>query len=153
MSGFHSVPREGSRAQAALTGLHRVGGTADLRAWMNSCQWSATINEFQKVVIDRLQFLQMVEVRDTSYCLTRTGLQHLDVDVDAPMPAAPVVVGPRTFVSSRNLAAKFMIRMPLTREGAHDYAAIPSRMGDALKPHLAGEALVGGEQVNYGSKA
>lgn len=153
MSGRHSIPRAGSRAQGALTGLHRVGGRADLHAWMNSCKWSETINEFHKVIIDRLQFLRMVEFNGDVYVLTRAGLQHIDVDADAPMPPAPVVVGPRTFVSSRTLAAKHMIRMPLMREGAHDYAAIPSRMGDVVKPHLAGEALTCGKLVVFGSKA
>jgi hypothetical protein len=144
MSGLRSGPRAGSRAHTALTGLFRLGGAADLRTWMNACRWSDSINEFQKVIIERLGLLGMVEVKVDTYSVTRRGREHLDIDADAPAPVPPVLVGPRAFFPARELSTKHMIRMPLTREGALDYATIPSRMGDVVKPHLASDGLVRG---------
>lgn len=138
-----TVPRAGSRAYSALTGLHSVGGRADLHAWMNSFQWSASIAEFMKVIVLRLQHLQMIKVDCHDYTITRAGLEHLGLDADAPALVAPVAAQSRLHFAAPTLAKRHMIRVPVIRPGALDYASIPSRMGNELKPHLAGGRLAG----------
>lgn len=146
MSGLKAGPREGSRAYIALTNIHLAGGRGDLSAWLMACNWGGSIREFELVVIERLKFLQMIAVDGDNYAITARGLGHLRVDAAAPAVDAPVVAGPRLFVGDRTLSRKNMVRMPLTREGAHDYASIPSRMGDQSVPHLAAGTLIGGDK-------
>ena len=152
MSGLKGGPSKGSRAYLALTKIYLAGGCGDLNALLTACNWGESIREFERV-IDRLHFLQLIAVDDGIYTVTPRGLVHIGVDADAPAVVPQVPVGPRLFVPDRTLSRKYMVRMPLTREGAHDYASIPSRMGDVVKPHLAGEGLVGGDRASFRSKA
>jgi hypothetical protein len=135
----------GSRAYAALTDFHLAGGRGDFGAWAAACQRSGPIREFQKIM-DILQFLGLVAVDGGIYSITQRGLAHIHVEVDELAAESAVPAAQRTFVSDRPLARKNMVRMPLTREGAHDYASIPSRMGNQSVPHLAAGTLIGGDK-------
>lgn len=144
MTGRFTLPRAGSRAHLALTALHQIGGRADLRGWMNACTWAETIREFERVVVQRVEFLKLVDAGADGYKLTRYGIEHLGLDADAPPLVAPVVAGPRTVASGQALTRKHMMRMPLMREGALDYLAIPSRIGDQVMPHQVASSMATG---------
>lgn len=64
------------------------------------------------------------------------------VDV-APVDGTSAVAGPRTHKGAANLSPRNMMRMTSMREGAHDYASIPSRVGDSRRPHVVTSSLAG----------
>lgn len=64
------------------------------------------------------------------------------IDV-VPGDDAPTVAGPRTHKGAANLSPRHMMRMTSMREGAHDYASIPSRVGDLRRPHVVTSSLAG----------
>lgn len=136
----YMLPHPDSRAHRVLAGLHAFGGRADLRMWMSACAWPESLRKFG-VVIDRLVYLQLVEPGADGYKLTPDGAEHLGVDIDAPPVVAPAPAASRTFTSERPLTTKHMMRMPLMREGALDYLAIPSRIGDRAMPHQVASSM------------
>ena len=60
-----------------------------------------------------------------------------------PSDAVPTVAGPRTHKGAATLSPRHMMQMTSMREGAHDYASIPSRVGDSRRPHLVTSSLAG----------
>lgn len=152
MSNIKVYPQEGSRAYGALKSFRLAGGCGELSDWKSACQRSGSIREDHQITdLLRLLDLELMDVDDDMYAITPRGLAFIRVDVavvvvDAPAVVAPVRAAPRTPPPDRPLAHKHMVRMPLTREGAHDYASIPSRMGNQSVPHLAAGTLIGGEK-------
>lgn len=63
-------------------------------------------------------------------------------DVVPGVETSPVA-GPRTHKGAPNLSPRHMIRLTSMREGAHDYASIPSRVGDSRRPHVVNSSLAG----------
>lgn len=63
--------------------------------------------------------------------------------VPGPGEVVPAVAGPRTHKGAATLSPRHMMQMTSMREGAHDYASIPSRVGDSRRPHLVTSSLAG----------
>lgn len=60
-----------------------------------------------------------------------------------PADTVPAVAGPRTHKGAANLSQRHMVKLTSMREGAHDYASIPSRVGDVRRPHVVTSSLAG----------
>ena len=149
MSNIKVYPQEGSRAYRALKSFRQAGGRGDLSAWKGASERvGSTREDLQIKDLLRCLELELVDIDGDSYAMTPRGVAFIrvDVDVDEPEPEPPIPAASRTFAPDRTLSRKYMVRMPLTREGAHDYASIPSRMGDQSVPHLAAGTLIGGEK-------
>lgn len=152
MRNIKVYPQEGSRAYRALKSFRLAGGCGDLDDWLSACERSGSIRKDHQITdLLRLLELELIDIDGEIYAITPRGVAFIRVDVavvvvDAPAYVAPVRAAPRTPPPNRPLSLKHMVRMPLTREGAHDYAAIPSRMGNQSVPHPAAGTLIGGEK-------
>ncbi len=134
MSRNHTPGRK-TRTAIALEALQTIGGKATLRHWLLAIDWKRSADNFDEEIATRLMTSGLVKMCGEMYVISSYGQEFLQVPVDAPPVAPPVIVAPQYTGEKRTLSAKFITRMPLTREGALDYLKIPSRIGDQRIEH------------------
>lgn len=133
-AGHHKGPRAGSRAHGWLVKLHEIGGEATTHGWTTATGWAGS-NESFVAEAAKLVAQGVIFRRGDLYVISEDGLDWLGVPLDAPRREAPAIVAPRYVAPKRELSQRHIVRMPLTREGAHDYKNIPSLMGEQRVAH------------------
>jgi hypothetical protein len=134
MTAPRKGPRADSRAHFGLKQLHSYGGRAIPRDWMVAVGWQATVGEFERQVVGPLLLHSLVVKSGIDYVVTGGGRDYLGILPDAPAPT--LTLTPGAYVPPiRPLSSKYMPGMRITRPGALDYKAFPSRVGDQLIPH------------------
>lgn len=132
-AGHFKGPRAGSRLHSWLAKLHEIGGEASAYAWIKAAGWDGSNQKFGSC-IGQLIAQGVVYQRGDLYLVSEDGLAWLGVPLDAPRREAPQIVAPRYNAGIRPLSTKNIARMPLMREGAHDYKNIPSLMSGTHVP-------------------
>lgn len=134
---IYRVPRAGTRPDTAVRKLLQLGGRADLNAWMNSIAWTGTITSFERDIVNSLTRCHVVRIEAGQYVLTQRGYDYAGPRVGAATSTAGQVAGPRHAPVKSVLSARHSARAGLVREGALDYAQIPSRYGSQRVAHKA----------------
>lgn len=137
--GRSAGPRVGTRPYLALGALHRFGGAAGRTDWMRVAGCSTSADRFEIDVVYYLVNSGMVVLRGSAYAITPAGVVWLGAGLQRDCkPSAPAqVAGPRYVAEQRPLAAQHVIRAGMLRDGALDYADIPSRYGAQRVAHQA----------------
>ena len=136
MSAYR-VPRAGTRPDIALRKLFQLGGRTDLTTWMHVVAWSGTITSFERDIVNSLTRCNVVRIEAGQYVVTQRGREYVGPAAAAATSTAGQVAGPRYVPSTAPLSARHMARAGLVREGALDYAQIPSRYGSQRVAHKA----------------
>ena len=133
----YRVPRAGTRPDIAVRKLLQLGGRADLNGWMRAIGWSGTITSFERDIVNSLTRCNVVRIEAGQYVVTQRGREYAGPSAAAATSTAGQVAGPRYVPSKEPLSARHMARAGLVREGALDYAQIPSRYGSQRVAHKA----------------
>lgn len=133
----HFGPRAGTRPDLAFRKLVQLGGRAGLHGWMNAIAWTRPITAFEREIINSLMRCHVVRREAGDYVVTRKGWDFCGRSNQAKEAPAGQVAGPRYVPSKAPLSARHMARAGLVREGALDYAQIPSRYGSQRVAHKA----------------
>lgn len=133
----HFGPRVGTRPDLAFRKLVQLGGRAGLQGWMNAMTWTRPITTFEREIINSLMRCHVVRREAGDYVVTQKGWDFVGRSTQANVAPASQVAGPRYAPSKAPLSARHMARAGLVREGALDYAQIPSRYGSQRVAHKA----------------
>lgn len=133
----YRVPIAGTRPDLAVRKLLQLGGRAGLNDWMRAMDWNGTISSFERGIINSLTRSHVVRIDAGQYVVTQRGLDYAGPVVGAATSTAGQVAGPRHAPSPAPLSARHMARAGLVRDGALDYADIPSRYGSERVAHKA----------------
>ena len=133
----YRVPRAGTRPDIAVRKLLQLGGRADLNDWMRAIGWIGTITSFERDIVNSLTRCHVVRIEAGQYAITQRGRDYAGPVVGAVTSTAGQVAGPRHVSSKVPLSARHSARAGLVREGALDYAQIPSRYGSQRVAHKA----------------
>lgn len=133
----YRVPRVGTRPDIAVRKLLQLGGRADLNDWMRAIGWSGTITSFERDIVNSLTRCHLVRIEAGQYAITQRGRDYAGPVAGAVTSTAGQVAGPRHVPSKAPLSARHSARAGLVREGALDYAQIPSRYGSQRVAHKA----------------
>ncbi|PJC99180.1 hypothetical protein GQ37_008120 [Janthinobacterium sp. BJB1] len=133
----HFGPRAGTRPDLAFRKLVQLGGRAGLPGWMNAIAWTRPITAFEREIINSLMRCHVVRREAGDYVVTQKGWDFVGRSNQAKEVLAGQVAGPRYAPSKAPLSARHMARAGLVREGALDYAQIPSRYGSQRVAHKA----------------
>ncbi|MCA1860948.1 hypothetical protein LE191_12625 [Janthinobacterium sp. HSC-3S05] len=133
----HFGPRAGTRPDLAFRKLVQLGGRAGLQGWMNAMMWTRPITTFEREIINSLMRCHVVCREAGDYVVTQKGWDFVGRPTQAKVAPAGQVAGPRYAPSKAPLSARHMARAGLVREGALDYAQIPSRYGSQRVAHKA----------------
>lgn len=136
MSAYR-VPRAGTRPDIALRKLLQLGGRTDLTTWMHAIAWSGTITSFERDIVNSLTRCNVVRIEAGQYTVTQRGREYACPATITVTSTVGQVAGPRHVPSKAPLSARHMARAGLVREGALDYAQIPSRYGSQRVAHKA----------------
>ena len=134
---IYRVPRAGTRPDIAVRKLLQLGGRADLNDWMRAISWSGTITSFERDIVNSLTRCHVVRIEAGQYVVTQRGREYAGPAAATSTSTAGQVAGPRYVPSKAPLSARHMVRAGLVREGALDYAQIPSRYGSQRVAHKA----------------
>ena len=134
---IYRVPRAGTRPDIAVRKLLQLGGRADLKDWMRAIGWSGTITSFERDIVNSLTRCHVVRIEAGQYAVTQRGRDYAAPAVGVATSTAGQVAGPRHAPSKAPLSARHMTRAGLVREGALEYAQIPSRFGSQRVAHKA----------------
>ena len=134
---IYRVPRAGTRPDIAVRKLIQLGGRTDLNDWMRAIGWSGTITSFERDIVNSLTRCHVVRIEAGQYVVTQRGRDYAGPFVGAATSTAGQVAGPRHAPSKAPLSARHMARAGLVREGALEYAQIPSRYGSQRVAHKA----------------
>lgn len=133
----YRVPRAGTRADIAVRKLLQLGGRADLNDWMRAIGWIGTITSFERDIVNSLTRCHVVRIEAGQYAVTQRGRDYAGPVVGTATSTAGQVAGPRHVPSKALLSDRHSARAGLVREGALDYAQIPSRYGSQRVAHKA----------------
>ena len=133
----HYGPRTGTRPDLAFRKLAQLGGRAGLHGWMNAITWTRPITAFEREIVNSLMRCHVVRREDGDFVVTEKGWDFVGRSTEAKVALAGQVAGPRYAPSKAPLSARHMARAGLVREGALDYAQIPSRYGSQRVAHKA----------------
>lgn len=133
----HFGPRAGTRPDLAFRKLVQLDGRAGLQGWMNAMMWTRPITTFEREIINSLMRCHVVCREAGDYVVTQKGWDFVGRPTQAQVAPAGQVAGPRYAPSKAPLSARHMARAGLVREGALDYAQIPSRYGSQRVAHKA----------------
>ena len=134
---IYRVPRAGTRSDVAVRKLLQLGGRSDLTTWMHAIGWSGTITSFERDIVNSLTRCHVVRIEAGQYVVTQRGREYAGPAAVASTSTAGQVAGPRYVPSKAPLSARHMARAGLVREGALEYAQIPSRYGSQRVAHKA----------------
>ena len=134
---IYRVPRAGTRPDIAVRKLLQLGGRAELTTWMHAVSWSGTITSFERDIVNSLTRCHVVRIEAGQYAVTQRGRDYAGPAVGAATSTAGQVAGPRHVPSRAPLSVRHSARAGLVREGALDYAQIPSRYGSQRVAHKA----------------
>ena len=127
----HDLPRRGSRPANALSSLLSLGGNAELSAWYRVASHGISRQEFDLLVVERLQLDGLVQLIGDEGRLTEAGRVYLGVNKPAEVWVGKLPE-PRTGNGFKPLRARSAM---VFRAGAFDYRSSPS--------------IVAGEEVPY----
>lgn len=133
----HYGPRTGTRPDLAFRKLAQLGGRAGLHGWMNAITWTRPITAFEREIVNSLMRCHVVRREAGDFVVTEKGWDFVGRSTEAKVAPAGQVAGPRYAPSKAPLSARHMARAGLVREGALDYAQIPSRYGSQRVAHKA----------------
>lgn len=133
----YRLPRAGTRPDIAVRKLLQLGGRADLNTWMTSIAWAGTITSFERDIVNSLTRSHVVRIEAGHYTVTQRGRDYAGPVDGAATSTAGQVAGPRHAPSKAALSARHWASAGLVREGALDYAKIPSRYGSQRVAHKA----------------
>lgn len=133
----HFGPRAGTRPDLAFRKLVQLGGRAGLHGWMNVISWTRPITAFEREIVNSLMRCHVVRREAGDYVVTQKGWDFVGRPTQDKVAPAGQVAGPRYAPSKAPLSARHMARAGLVREGALDYAQIPSRYGSQRVAHKA----------------
>lgn len=134
---IYRVPRAGTRPDIAVRKLLQLGGRADLNDWMRAIGWNSTITSFERDIVNSLTRCHVVRIEAGQYAVTQRGRDYAGPVVGAATSTAGQVAGSRHAPSKAPLSARHMAGAGLVREGALEYAQIPSRYGSQRVAHKA----------------
>ena len=134
---IYRVPRAGTRPDIAVRKLLELGGRADLNDWMRAIGWNGTITSFERDIVNSLTRCHVVRIEAGQYAVTQRGRDYAGPVVGAATSTAGQVAGPRNGPSKAPMSARHSARAGLVREGALEYAQIPSRYGSQRVAHKA----------------
>jgi len=133
----HYGPRAGTRPDLAFRKLAQLGGRAGLHGWMNAIAWTRPITAFEREIVNSLMRCHIVRREAGDYVVTEKGWDFVGRATATKAAPAGQVAGPRHAPSKAPLSARHMARAGLVREGALEYAQIPSRYGSQRVAHKA----------------
>lgn len=133
----HYGPRAGTRPDLAFRKLVQLGGRAGLHGWMNAIAWTRPITAFEREIVNSLMRCHVVRRETGDYVVTEKGWDFVGRSTQVKVALAGQVAGPRYAPPKVPLSARHMARAGLVREGALDYAQIPSRYGSQRVAHKA----------------
>lgn len=136
MSAYR-LPIAGTRPDIAVRKLLQLGGRADLSDWLTAMDWNGSVSSFERNIINSLTRSHVVRIEANVYVVTQRGIDYAGPVVGAATSRAGQVAGPRYAPSKAPLSARHMARAGLVREGALEYAQIPSRYGSQRVAHKA----------------
>jgi hypothetical protein len=123
MTAPRQGPRTDSRAYFALQQMHNYGGRVMAREWIVAVAWESTMPVFDRQVIGPLLQHRLIVKSGVDLVITERGKTYIGAADAVPEP----VITPATYVPPmRPLSAKYRPGLPVIREGAFDYRAIPS---------------------------
>lgn len=133
----HYGPRAGTRPDLAFRKLVQLGGRVGLHGWMNAIAWTRPITGFEREIVNSLMRCHVVRREAGDYVVTEKGWDFIGRATATKAAPTGQVAGPRHVPSKAPLSARHMARAGLVREGALDYAQIPSRYGSQRVAHKA----------------
>ena len=135
MSAYRT-PRAGTRPDVAFRRLLKLG-RVDANTWMNAINWTATPAAFERDIINSLTRCHFVRVEAGLYAVTQRGRDAVGGVAARVGIEAGQVAGPRYAPKQQPLATRNMAHAGMVRDGALDYAEIPSRYGSERVAHKA----------------
>lgn len=133
----HYGPRAGTRPDLAFRKLAQLGGRAGLHGWMNAIAWTRPITAFEREIVNSLMRCHVVRCEAGDYVVTEKGWDFVGRAAATKAAPAGQIAGPRYVPPKALLSSRHMARAGLVREGALDYAQIPSRYGSQRVAHKA----------------
>ena len=136
---IRDLPRRGSRPANALTTLLSLGGKASVSAWYRAASFGITRDEFDLLVVERLQLDGLVRLGTVEAELTQAARVFLGV-AKPPEVYVGKVPEPRVGNGFQPLRARSAM---VFRPGAFDFRSAPSVVGGTEVPYKGPTSFAG----------